>query len=122
MSPDPVSERPARRTWDLVIGIAGSVVLLAVAVVLGFAGAFLTMASDRCGSSVVCAPGQLGAGVLIAILGPALIALLAVAGYVVQVVRARISFWIPLAGLLGAVLIWAAGAALVFAAVPSSSS
>lgn len=120
MSRDPMTDRPARRTWDLVLGIAAVLVLLAVAVALGFAGAFLTMASDPCGSAVVCASGQLGAGVLIAVLGPPLVALVAVVGFVVQVVRARISFWVPLAGLVGAVLIWAAGAALLFAAVPSS--
>lgn len=121
MSRDPMPARPVRRTWDFVLGIAAVVVLLATAAVLGFAGAFLTMASDACGSAVVCATGQLGAGLLVAVFGPALVALLAVVGWVVQLVRARISFWVPLAGLLAAVLIWAAGAALVFAAVPSSA-
>jgi len=109
-----------RRTWDVVLGVALLVVLLATAAVLGFAGAFLVMASDSCGASTVCSTERLSAGVLVAMIGPAVVAVVAAVALVVRLVRTRLAFWVPLVGIAVAVLVWAAGAALVFGAVPSS--
>jgi hypothetical protein len=109
-----------RRTWDVVLAVALLVLLVVLAAVLGFAGAFLAMASDPCGGTVACRTEQLSAGVFVAMLGPAVVALVAIASVVERVVRARLAFWPALVGMAVAVLVWAGGAALVFAAVPSS--
>lgn len=109
-----------RRTWDVVLAIALLVVLCAVAVVLGFAGAFLVMASDSCGSSVACRTDQLSAGVVIAVLGPAVVTVVTIASMVERLVRARLAFWAPIVGIVVAALVWSGGVALVFASVPTS--
>ena len=112
--------RRVRRTWDVVLAITLLVVLAAAAVVLGFAGAFLVMASDSCGSSVACRTDQLSAGVFVAVLGPAVVTVVAIASVVERLIRARLAFWAPLVGIAVAILVWAGGAALVFASVPTS--
>ncbi len=103
--------RPGRPTWDVVVAIALLVVLVAAAVVLGFAGAFLVMASDSCGASTVCDESRLSGGVLVAMLGPAVVALVAIASVVERLVRRRLAFWPPIVGLVVAVLVWAGGTA-----------
>lgn len=109
-----------RRTWDVVLAVALLVVLVALAAALGFAGAFLVMASDSCGSAAPCRTGQLSAGVLVAMLGPAVVAVVAIVSVVERLIRARLAFWAPLAGLAVAVLVFAGGTTLVFTSVPSS--
>jgi archaellum biogenesis protein FlaJ (TadC family) len=111
---------PERRTWDLVLTITLLVVLVAAAAVLELAGAFLVMASDSCGGSGACRTDQLSAGVFVAVFGPAVVAIIAVAAAVLRLVRARLAFWVPLVGLAIAGLVWAGGVALVFGAVPTS--
>ncbi|GAA2750986.1 hypothetical protein GCM10009869_12990 [Amnibacterium kyonggiense] len=106
-----------RRTWDVVLSIALLVVLVALAAVLGFAGAFLVMASDSCGASGTCRTEVLSAGVFIAMLGPAAVAVVAIASVVERLIRARLAFWPPLVGIGTAVLVWIGGAALTFSAV-----
>jgi hypothetical protein len=106
-----------RRTWDVVLAVALLVVLIALAAVLGFAGAFLVMASDSCGASSTCRTDVLSAGVFIAMLGPAVVAVVAIVSVVERLVRARLAFWPPLVGLGAAVLVWVGGAALTFSAV-----
>lgn len=112
--------RPTRRTWDVVLAVALLVVLIAVAAVLGFAGAFLVMAGDSCGSGTACDEAQLSGGVLIAMLGPAVVAVVAIASVVERLIRARLAFWPPLVGIGVAVLVWVGGAALVFASAPGT--
>lgn len=115
----PRTVRPGRRTWDVVLAVALLVVLAVVAIVLGFAGAFLTMASDPCGVRE-CREVPLTLGVFVAMIGPAVVLLVAVASVVERLVRARLAFWPPLVGIGVAVLVWLGGALLVFGAVPSS--
>ena len=116
----PRTVRPrSRRTWDVVLAIALVVVLVVLAAVLGFAGAFLVMAGDSCGTTVACRTGQLSAGVFVAMLGPAVVAVVAIVSVVERLVRARLAFWPPLVGAVVAVLVWSAGVALVFTSVPS---
>jgi uncharacterized BrkB/YihY/UPF0761 family membrane protein len=109
-----------RRTWDVVLAIALAVVLVVLAAVLGLAGAFLVMASDSCGTTVACRTGQLSAGVFVAMLGPAVVAVVAIVSVVERLVRGRLAFWPPLVGAVVAVLVWSGGVALVFTSVPSS--
>ncbi len=118
--PAPVAEGRPRRVWDVVLAITLTVVLVVLAAVLGFAGAFLVMASDSCGIVGQCSDAQLGAGVLVAMLGPAVAAVVAIVAVVVRLVRGRLAFWVPLVGAAVASLVFAGGVALVFSAVPSS--
>jgi uncharacterized BrkB/YihY/UPF0761 family membrane protein len=111
--------RPARRTWDIVLAIALLVVLVALAAILGLGGAFLVMASDSCGVGSTCRETQLSAGVLVALIGPGVVAVVAIVSVVERLVHARLAFWPPLVGLVVAIGVWASGAALVFTSVPS---
>ena len=115
-APDAV--RP-RRVWDLVLAIALTVALVVLAAVLGFAGLFLVMASDSCGTVGQCSEERLSAGVLVATFGPAVVTVIAIVAVVVRLVRARLAFWVPLVGVAIASLVFAGGAALTFSAVPS---
>jgi uncharacterized BrkB/YihY/UPF0761 family membrane protein len=116
----PGTVRPGRRTWDVVLAVLLLVLLVVLAAVAGFAGAFLAMASDPCGSGVACREEQLSAGVLVAMLGPAVVTVVAIASVIERLVRGRLAFWPPLVGMAVAVLVWAGGATLVFGAVPTS--
>ena len=116
----PAAVRPARRTWDVVLSIALLVVLIALALLLGFAGAFLVMASDSCGSGTVCDEAKLSGGVLVAMLGPAVVTLIAIGSVVERLIRARLAFWPPLVGIGVALLVWVGGAALVFTSAPGT--
>lgn len=121
--PAPSSARARRpvRTWDLVLSIVLVVLLLAVAGVLVVFAPFLAFASDPCGGSTVCNTGQLGVGILIAFVGPVIVALLSIAATVVLLVLRRLAFWAPLAGMVLSVIAWGFGAALVFWSVPGMS-
>jgi uncharacterized BrkB/YihY/UPF0761 family membrane protein len=121
MSSEPDLVRPARRTWDIVLAIALLVVLVALAAILGLGGAFLVMASDSCGIANECNDTQLSAGVFLAMLGPAVVAVVAIASVVERLVRARLAFWPPLVGIGVALLVWGVGFALVFGSVPNAS-
>lgn len=109
----------ARRPWDVVLAVALLVVLAGLALVGAWAGAFLVMASDSCGSATACSEGRLSAGVFVAAVGPAVVTVVAIASVIERLVRARLAFWPPLVGIAAAVLVWSAGAALVFSAVPA---
>lgn len=113
-------DRPAavRRPWDVVLAIVLLVLLVCLAAVGAYAGVFLVMASDSCGSATVCSEERLSAGVLVAAVGPAVVTVVAIVSVVERLVRARLAFWPPLVGMAVAVLVWAGGAALVFTAVP----
>lgn len=118
--PAPSSARARRpvRTWDLVLSIVLVVLLLVVAAVLVVFAPFLAFASDSCGSSVECNTGQLGVGILIAFVGPVIVALLSIAATIVLLVLRRLAFWAPITGMVLSVVIWGFGAALVFSSVP----
>lgn len=118
MSAGGTTARP-RRTWDLVLAIVLTVALALLAVVLGFAGAFLVFASDSCGIVGQCSDERLGAGILTAMLGPAVVTVVAIVAVVLRLVRARLAFWVPLAGVALASLVFGGGVALTFSAVPS---
>jgi uncharacterized BrkB/YihY/UPF0761 family membrane protein len=119
----PASGAPARRpvvVWDLVTTIVLLVVGVVIAAALTFAAFFLVFASDPCGATD-CDTDRMGAGFLVALLGPAAITLVAVVAAVILLVLRRIAFWVPIAGILLAVGVWVLGAALVISGVPGAT-
>ena len=124
--PAPASAAPpaARRpvvVWDLVTTIVLLVVAGAIAAVLTFFAFFLVFASDPCGASTVCDTDRMGAGFFLALLGPGAVTLVAVVVAVVLLILRRISFWVPIVGILLAVGVWVGGAALVISGVSGAS-
>ena len=120
MSADRGTRAPrVRRPWDVVLAVVLLVLLLALALVGGWAGAFLVMASDSCGSGAACSEERLTAGVLVAAIGPAVVTVVAIASVVERLIRGRLAFWPPLVGMAVAALVFAAGAGLVLSAVPA---
>jgi hypothetical protein len=107
--------------WDLVTSIILLVVSIVVAAALTFAAAFLVFASDPCGGSTVCDTDRMGVGFFVALLGPAAVTLVAVIIAIVLLVLRRVSFWVPIVGILLAAAVWIGGAALVVSGVPGSS-
>lgn len=107
--------------WDLVTSIILLVFAVVVAAVLTFAAFFLVFASDPCGSATACDTDRMGVGFLIALLGPAAVTLVAVIAAVVLLVLRRVSFWVPLVGILLAVGVWVGAAALVISGVPGAT-
>lgn len=96
------------------------VVDLVVGAVLAYLAVVLVVAYDTC-TVQDCSYDGFMAGWLLALIGPALVLVIAGTAAVVRLVRRRRAWWIPLVGLVVAVGIWWAGAQLVFVAVPGSS-
>ncbi|MGO4301467.1 hypothetical protein [Leifsonia sp. RAF41] len=120
MSAPPAPRRPVI-VWDLVTSIVLLVVAIVVAAGQTFAAAFLVFASDPCGGSTVCDTGRMGVGFFVALLSPGTVTLVAVIATIVLLVKRRISFWVPIVGILLAIGGWAGGAALVISGVPGST-
>jgi len=120
----PYPSAPARRpviVWDLVTSVILLVVSVVIAAALTFAAAFLVFASDPCGGATACDTGRMGVGFFVALLGPGAVTLVAIVIAIVLLVRRRVSFWVPLTGILLAVGVWVGGAALVLSGVPGST-
>lgn len=120
-APEPRAPRRPVIVWDLVTSIVLLAVAVAVAAVLTFAAFFLVFASDSCGASTTCDTGRMSAGFLLAVIAPAAVTVVAVIVAVVLLVRRRVSFWVPLAGIVLAVGLWALGAAVVFSSVSGAT-
>ncbi|WP_231374498.1 MULTISPECIES: hypothetical protein [unclassified Leifsonia] len=119
--PPPVPARRPVVVWDLVTSIILLVFAVVVAAILTFAAFFLAFASDPCGASTVCDTDRMGVGFVIALFGPGVVTLITVVVTVVLLIVRRISFWVPIAGILLAVGVWVGGAALVISGVPGAS-
>ncbi|MDN4613058.1 hypothetical protein P5G50_01225 [Leifsonia sp. F6_8S_P_1B] len=117
-APPPV--RPTK-LWDVITTTVLLVVGLVVAAILTFFAFFLVFASDPCGSSTPCDTGRMGIGFFVALLGPGAVTLVAIVVAIVLLVRRRIAFWAPLAGILLAIGVWIGGAALVISGVPGAT-
>lgn len=104
-----------RRTWDVVLTIILLLIAIVVTIIASFLGVFLAFASDSC---VVndCNYDAIGAGMYIAMGGVWLPLIAAVVVSIVMLVRRRLAFWVPLAGIALIAAVFAAGAGLVFAA------
>ena len=107
--------------WDLVTSVVLLVVSIVVAAALTFAAAFLVFASDPCGGSTVCDTNRMGVGFFVAFIGPAAVTVVALIAAIVLLVRRRVSFWVPIVGILLAAAVWVAGAALVISGVPGAT-
>ena len=103
--------------WDVGVSIIVMLLGSGLAVFLGMSALLLVMNADACLSSA-CDAVQLNAGWLVASIAPALVMLVAIVLAVVRMVRRRVSFWIPLAGIAVAVVAWFVGVLLVFESVP----
>ena len=110
-TPSPVR---VRRTWDLVLTIV-LLVLLAVVSVVAAVAAFGLGFSDSCGASTVCDYDRIGEGFIVGIVAPLAIGFIALVVTIVTLIRRRLSFWIPLLGIMLAVgaevaaYVWAYG-------------
>ncbi|MFD4421746.1 hypothetical protein ACFWN7_09610 [Agromyces sp. NPDC058484] len=107
--------------WDLVLTIVLLVIMIGVALLASFLSFFLAFAGDPCGSGITCDYDRMGAGMLIAMIGPIAAALLALIAAVIVLVRTRIAFWIPLVGVVLAVGVFVGGAALTISGVPGAT-
>jgi hypothetical protein len=63
----------------------------------------------------------MGAGFLVALLAPGAVTIVAIVVAIVLLVRRRIAFWVPLAGIVLAIGVWIGGAALVVSGVPGAT-
>jgi hypothetical protein len=114
--------RPLRRRWDLVLSILGCLVLGLVAIVLGYLAAVLSVFPAQCeGQNIACDYDRIDWGVSLALLGPPILTLIAVAVTVVRYLVGRRAFWVPLVGCalcIGAALLasW-----LVTSSIPGSA-
>lgn len=115
---------PPRRpviVWDLVLTIVLLVVMIGLALIASFFSFFLAFAGDSCGASVECDTARMGAGMLIAMIGPLAAALLALIAAVVVLVLKRIAFWIPIVGIVLVIGVFVGGAALTVSGVPGTT-
>jgi len=111
--------RPARRGWDLVITVVLLVLLPLAALAGSYAGFFLAFASDACGS-VTCDYGVMNVGLWFAVVAPWVVLLLTVVVAIIRLVRHRVAFWVPLAGIVLMGAMWFVAAAIVSAGVSAS--
>ncbi|TCL83298.1 hypothetical protein EDF43_104352 [Rathayibacter sp. PhB179] len=92
-------QRRPVRVWDLVLTMVLILCALGATLLLSYFGLFFAMASDACGGSNDCDTDLIGWGVLVAAGGVWVPFLAAVAVSIVLLVRRRIAFWVPIAGL-----------------------
>lgn len=106
--------------WDLVLTIVLLVVMIGVVLLASFLSFLLAFASDGCGLRT-CDYDRMGAGMLIAMIGPLAVGLLALIGGVVMLVLRRIAFWIPIVGIVLAIGVYILGAAVTISGVPGAT-
>lgn len=106
------------RTLDIALSAVFGVLAAGLAVVLGVIGVFLAFVSDSCGSSVACDYNQLSAGILLAVLLPAVVTVVFIVWMIVRLVRHKRAFWVPLVGAVAAAAGWAVGFFVATSAVP----
>jgi hypothetical protein len=107
--------------WDVVLSILLTLLGLGIAALVSVSSIFLVMAANSCGSSQGCNLPQLTAGWLIAMIGPSVIMLVTLVLTVTSLVRRRVTWWLPLTGIVVELLVWWGAVSLVFASVPGPS-
>jgi hypothetical protein len=98
LQPEPVpAAAHARgvRVWDVAVTVVLLVLLTLFALGASYLGLIIGFVSDACGPGT-CDFGLINAGVWVALLSPWVVLLLAVVLAIVQLVRHRLAFWIPL--------------------------
>ncbi|WP_431795085.1 hypothetical protein [Microbacterium enclense] len=113
------SPRSPRRGWDLVLTVVLLVLLPLAALACSYAGFFLAFASDACGP-VTCNYDVMNAGLWFAVIAPWVVLLLALVVAIIRLVRHRITFWVPLVGIVLMAATWFIAAAIVGAGVSAS--
>jgi uncharacterized BrkB/YihY/UPF0761 family membrane protein len=97
--------KPPVRTGDVI----ASVILIVVgAIVIGFVAfisLFLAMMSDGCGSGT-CNYDLMGAAYYAALLLPPFVFLGAVIWAIVRMVQRRLAWWLPIVGVIAALVVW----------------
>ena len=92
------SRRPVR-VWDLVLTMVLILCALGATLLLSYFGLFFAMASDSCGGSNACDIGLIEGGMVLAAGGVWVPFVAALVVSIVLLVRRRIAFWVPAAGL-----------------------
>lgn len=104
-----------RKSWDTILTIVLLVFFAGWVVLCAFAGVLLAFAGDSCGASAECNYDQIGAALYLGTIGPLVVGAIVLVVTIVQLVRKRLAFLVPL---IGAVL----AAAVVGAAFWMASS
>jgi hypothetical protein len=103
--------------WD--VGVSSIIMLIGAGLVafLALSAVALVMNTNSCASET-CNQAQLNIGWVVAIIVPVLIMLASIVVAIRRMVRRRLSFWVPLAGIAVGVVCWFVGVLLVFESVP----
>jgi hypothetical protein len=117
---EPAGKRPVI-VWDLVLTIVLLVLMVGAALLASFLSFFLAFASDSCGASVTCDTDRIPGGMLIAMIGPLLVALLVLVAAIIVLVLKRIAFWIPVVGMILVIGVFVGGAAFTASGVPAAT-
>ena len=115
----PIKPARERKTWDFILTILLLVVYLGWSLLCAFAGALLATAGSACSAGSECNLDLLSWAFLIGAFGPAVLAVIVLVFTIVWMVRAHISFWIPIAGAVLATAIVLLAVVLAGVAVPS---
>ena len=107
-----------RNTLDVVLSVVFALLAAALAIILGILGITLAFMGDSCGASAVCDYTQLSAGILLAMMLPAVITVVFIVWMIVRLVRRKRAFWVPLVGAVAAVIGWGIGYLVATSAVP----
>lgn len=113
-----VPARPPVKGWDIAVTVILLVLDVGVAAIASFAGLFLVMGSDSCGTRD-CSTGLIVLGWLLGMGLPWVALVVTAIVAIVRLVRRRLAFWVPI---VGAALIVASvflGFAVTAAGVPS---
>jgi uncharacterized BrkB/YihY/UPF0761 family membrane protein len=108
--------KPPVAVWDVILTIALIVVGSGITWVLVIFGALLGFAGDGC-QDITCSFSQIGIGIIVAIFAPIVLFLIAIVLSIVRLVQRRRAFWVPLVGIVVAILGWVVGFLLVSTAV-----
>ena len=108
-APVPVRER---RTWDVVLTILFLVLYLGSVVIASILSFFLAFAGDGCGASMNCDYDRIGQGMLVVLVGPWIPVLFVLGAAIILLVKRRLAFWVPLAGIALTIVIVVIGFAV----------
>jgi len=108
----------APRSWDFFLTILLIAVLLVLAVIFVILGFGFGLSTIGCGdSAVACNLNQISFASLLVIIGVPGVTLISIIFSAVWILRRKLSFWIPLVGILVAIGLYVLGGYLVDLAV-----
>jgi hypothetical protein len=112
LQPEPPRGRRPVKIWDLVLSVVLLVLLILFSLGASYAAVFLAFAADAC-TAATCDYDVMNVGFWFAVVSPWVVLLLAAALTIVQLVRRRVAFWIPLVAAVLEVGLWFVAAAIV---------